>query len=68
MKKQPFRPRAFASQEGDLVLKVAVETLKRSKSSAVEVLRYNASRVKTSLMGVRKSVSRARVVPMPMAR
>ena len=64
MGKWPIRPRAFASQDGDLVLKVAVETLKKSKSSEVEVLRFNASRVKASLMGVRKNASRARVIPM----
>ncbi len=64
VKKRPIRPRAFASQDGDLVLKVAVETLKRSKSSAVEVLRYNAFRVKTSLLDARKTVSRARIIPM----
>ena len=45
-KNQPIKPRVFASQDGDLVLKVAVETLKKSKSSAVEVLRFNAARVK----------------------
>ncbi len=64
LKKRLIRPRVFASKDEDLVLKVAVETLKKSKSSAIEVLRYNATRVKASLMGLQKGVTRARVIPL----
>ena len=52
------------SEEDDLALKVAHETLKMSKSSDVEVLRYNASRAKTRLMRLPEVVSRVRV-PSP---
>ena len=45
-------------------MKIALETLKMSRSSEVEVLRYNASRAKTRLMRLREVVSRVRV-PSP---
>ncbi len=57
LEKQPF-------QEDDLALKIAHETLKMSRSSDVEVLRYNASRTKTRLMRLPEVVSRVRV-PSP---
>ncbi len=61
LKKRPALPRGIPSRESDLALKIAIETLKKTKSSAVEVLRYNASQAKAQLMPVQKGVSQARI-------
>jgi len=45
--------------EVDLALEIAHETLKKTRDSEVEVLRYNASQVKARLMGARKNISQA---------
>lgn len=48
-------------EKKDLVLKVAVETLKRAKASTVETLRKNASQAKARLIRERRGISQARI-------
>lgn len=49
------------SPEDDLALKIALETLKRSKSSVVEDLRLKALKVKARLVPGRNDVSQVRI-------